>query len=91
VLDHEDKLAIFFTFNGKLIGELLMINEKNSSLGNSKFAGWKIPISPTVDRLFPSVTMLWKVSLLEANFGDDPAKPFQYDINTCPGLELDCV
>jgi hypothetical protein len=24
----------------------------------------------------------------EATFGNDPAKPFKYDINECPGLIL---
>jgi hypothetical protein len=27
----------------------------------------------------------------EANFGDYPAKPFEYDIKNCPGLELACI
>jgi hypothetical protein len=26
---------------------------------------------------------------LHTNFGDDPAKPFKYDIEKCPGLGLD--
>jgi hypothetical protein len=26
---------------------------------------------------------------LETNFGDDPVKPFKYDIEKCPGLGLD--
>jgi hypothetical protein len=43
-----------------------------------------------VDRLFPAVKMM-PVKSLEANFGDDPAKPFEYDIHTCPGLELALV
>jgi hypothetical protein len=56
-----------------------------------RFAGKKIPISPTVDRLFPAVTMLPEVSYIEANFGDDPAKPFEYDIKNCLGLGLACI
>jgi hypothetical protein len=43
-------------------------------------------ISPTVDRLFPAVIM-WTKDSFVANFGDDPAKPFEYDIDNCPGLE----
>jgi hypothetical protein len=39
-----------------------------------------------VDRLFPTVRKLYVP--LEANFGDDPAKPFKYDIDKCPGLNL---
>jgi hypothetical protein len=54
------------------------------------FAGRKIPISPTVDRLFPAVTIRPDESF-EANFGDDPAKPFEYDIYNCPGLGLACI
>jgi hypothetical protein len=26
---------------------------------------------------------------LEANFGDNPAKPFKFDIDKCPGLVVD--
>jgi hypothetical protein len=44
-----------------------------------------------VDRLFPTVTMAPSYPPLEANFGDDPAKPFEYDIHNCPGLELACI
>jgi hypothetical protein len=57
----------------------------------SKFAGRKVPISPMVERLFPAFTMMPYVSSIEANFGDDPAKPFEYDIQNCPGLELTCI
>jgi hypothetical protein len=45
----------------------------------------QIPIDPTADRLFPTVT-LWKNVSVEANFGDDLAKPFKYNIEKCPGL-----
>jgi hypothetical protein len=24
--------------------------------------------------------------MVEANFGDNPAKPFEYDIGACPGI-----
>jgi hypothetical protein len=47
-----------------------------------------------MDRLFPAVKIFWEfdsISSFEANFGDDPAKPFEYDIQNCPGLELDCI
>jgi hypothetical protein len=45
-----------------------------------------------VDRLFPAVKMMAPAHVsIEANFGDDPAKPFEYDIHTCPGLELALV
>jgi hypothetical protein len=56
-----------------------------------KFAGKKIQIRPTVDRLFPTVTMWDYEPFLEANFGDNPAKPFEYDIKNCPGLGLACI
>jgi hypothetical protein len=46
--------------------------------------GKAIPIKPTVDRLFPTVTT--RVVPLEANFGDHPAKPFKFDIGVMPGI-----
>jgi hypothetical protein len=57
----------------------------------SKFEGRKIRISPTVDRLFPTVKMVGFISSLEANFGDNPSKTFEYDIRNCPGLGLGCI
>jgi hypothetical protein len=48
------------------------------------FTGQQIPIDPSGNRLFPTVCMT-KVKL-KANFGDNPAKPFKYDIKKCPGL-----
>jgi hypothetical protein len=51
---------------------------------NKTHTGKPIPISPSVDRLFPTVS-LWGV-YIEANFGDDPANPFKYDIHKCPFL-----
>jgi hypothetical protein len=50
------------------------------------FLGKPIPIGPTVDRLFPTVRMA-NLSV-EANFGDDLAKPFKYKID-CSGLVLE--
>jgi hypothetical protein len=55
-----------------------------------KFTARKIPISPTVDRLYPTVR-LFANTAIETNFGDDPEKPFEYDIHICPGLGLDCI
>jgi hypothetical protein len=43
-----------------------------------------------VDRLFPTVT-LWVGMSLEANFGNNPAKPFEYDIKKCPGMGLEWI
>jgi hypothetical protein len=43
--------------------------------------------NPSVDYLFPTVCM--RNFTLEANFGDDEAKPFVYDVETCPGLVLE--
>jgi hypothetical protein len=53
--------------------------------------GNQIPISPSpsVVFLFPSIRMREFYS--EVNFGDDPAKPFEYDIRNCPGLGLACI
>jgi hypothetical protein len=42
-----------------------------------------MPISSSVDYLFPAVTLFTHASSIEANFG---AKPFEYDIQNCPGL-----
>jgi hypothetical protein len=47
--------------------------------------GKPIPINPSVRRLYPTVTV-WKDTSLESNFGDDPTKPFRYDIAKCPRL-----
>jgi hypothetical protein len=46
-----------------------------------------------VNRLFPAAKMDWDSNILsfDTNFGDDPAKPFEYDIQNCPGLELSCI
>jgi hypothetical protein len=44
-----------------------------------------------VDRLFPTVKMMLYVSSIKANFGDDPAKPVEYDIQNGPGLGLACI
>jgi hypothetical protein len=45
-----------------------------------------------VDRFFPAVKMIPnESSSFAANFGDDPAKPFAYDIKNCPELELACI
>jgi hypothetical protein len=47
----------------------------------------QFPISPSVDRLFPTVTMCGMS--LNANFGDNPTKnPFVFDIKKCPGMDL---
>jgi hypothetical protein len=50
-----------------------------------KFAGKQIPINSTVNPLYPTVSVRGNVSV-EANFGDDLAKPFKYDIKKCPGM-----
>jgi hypothetical protein len=48
--------------------------------------GKQIPISPSVPVLFPTIR-LWEF-YVEANFGDDPAKPFEFDTKNFPGLGL---
>jgi hypothetical protein len=37
-----------------------------------------------MDQLYPTVSIC-EMSV-KANFGDDPAKPFKYDIEKCPGM-----
>jgi hypothetical protein len=49
-----------------------------------KFTGKPIPIISTADTLYPTVSI--HDGLLEANFGDNPAKSFKYDIEKCPGM-----
>jgi hypothetical protein len=44
-----------------------------------------------VDYLFPTVTLWDEMSSIEANFGDNPAKPFAYDIQKCPGMGLEWI
>jgi hypothetical protein len=51
----------------------------------------KMPISPSVDHLFPAVTLLSRTSSIEANFGDHKDKPFEYDIQNCPGLGMEWI
>jgi hypothetical protein len=43
------------------------------------------------DYLFPAVTFVCGISLIEANFGDDKDMPFEYDVKKCPGMGLDCI
>jgi hypothetical protein len=51
----------------------------------SNLIGKPIPISPSVHvhHLYPTITM-WKGVPLEANFGDDPVKPFSFEVNKFP-------
>jgi hypothetical protein len=57
------------------------------------FVGQQIPITPLplVDRLVPEVSIFQNVMTLEANFGDDMDKPFQYDIKNCPGMGMEWI
>jgi hypothetical protein len=43
-----------------------------------------------VDHLVPTVA-LWDEMSVEANFGDNPAKPFEYDIKKCPGMGFEWI
>jgi hypothetical protein len=42
------------------------------------------------DHLFPTATFLLDGGLdsIEENFGNDKERPFEYDINNCPGMGL---
>jgi hypothetical protein len=52
-----------------------------------KFTGKQIPIISTATSLYPTVSMYgFGYGSVEANFGDNPAKPFKYDIKKCSGL-----
>jgi hypothetical protein len=90
LMNPDDKLTIFFTVNGILIGsvfDILRSPNKNDCISGQ---GHQFPINPTVDYLIPTVTLLDDMSL-EANFGDNPAKPFEYDIKKCPGMGLEWI
>jgi hypothetical protein len=45
-----------------------------------------MPITPLVDHLYPTVSI--SCAALKANFGYDPANPFEFDIGKCAELEL---
>jgi hypothetical protein len=51
----------------------------------------QFPIDPTVDHLVPTVSFWDDDISLEANFGDNPAKSFEYDIKKCPGMGLEWI
>jgi hypothetical protein len=52
-----------------------------------KFTGKQIPINTTANTLYPTVSMYgFGYGSVVANFGDNPAKPFSYDIKKCPGI-----
>jgi hypothetical protein len=53
------------------------------------FTGKPIQISlPAGDFLYPSVWVQTVDIPLEANFGNDKAEPFKFDIKKCPILDL---
>jgi hypothetical protein len=82
-MNSDDKLTVFFTLNGILMGLVLIFS---SIFFLDYFSGRQFQIDPRVDRLFPTVT-LWDHMSLEANFGDNPAKPFEYDIKNVLGWD----
>jgi hypothetical protein len=89
LLNPKNKLAVFFTGNGTLMGQLGTNIHAHSKIIH-EFTGKKIPISPSLDDLdclHPTVEIYdaWG----EANFGGNPAKPFKFDIDKCPGLDLE--
>jgi hypothetical protein len=50
-----------------------------------RFTGKQIPINSTVNLLYPTVIMPGNFPV-QANFGENPAKPFKYDIKECPEM-----
>jgi hypothetical protein len=52
-----------------------------------KFTGKQIPIEhpDMVNRLYPTA-VVQNNSYIVANFGTNSVKPFEYDIDKCPGL-----
>jgi hypothetical protein len=89
LMNPENKLSIFFTGNGILMGQSLLWLIKLIILYKiTKFTGKPIPIDSTLDLLYPSLSLPENI-LLEANFGDDSAKSFSYDIDKCPVMNLE--
>jgi hypothetical protein len=91
LLNPQNKLAIFFTGNGTLMGEFIRVCSGKTvvfEIRIQNFAGKPIPISPSVDLLYPTVWISW--ASVEANFGNNLAgKPFKFDYNKCPGLDME--
>jgi hypothetical protein len=89
LLNSATELSIFFTGNGILMGQSpfwLVINNGFAKIVKS--AGKPIPIKTTMFLLYPTASMRENVSI-EANFGDDTAKSFKYDIDKCPGMSME--
>jgi hypothetical protein len=88
-LDPKNKLSIFFTGNGMLMGNFY--EQIFAKCNCPQFTtGTKIAIKHPGDRLYPTVTMLDRVSV-EANFGHDAAKPFKFIIDKIIGKEYKFV
>jgi hypothetical protein len=77
-----------WNFNGSVLSSLVILI---ISYKIAKFTGKPIPINSTVDSLYPTVSMYGGFGnvFVEANFGDDSAKAFQYNIYKCLGVNLD--
>jgi hypothetical protein len=56
LLDSKDELAIFFTLNGILLGNKLLLTHIIKLMIYCKIIGKKNPINPKVDRLYPTVS-----------------------------------
>jgi hypothetical protein len=84
VLNSKNEVSIFFTGNGILMGSF------SSGIPIVYcFPGKQIQIKPLTDFVYPMVLMRDFADMtLKTNFGDDPDKPFKYDIEKCPGLGL---
>jgi hypothetical protein len=95
VLNPENEVSIFFTGNGILMGKFLCnVNYHVNDLIVT-FTGKQIPMKSIVNPLYPTVSLYgsgddgYNHISVEANFGDDSAKPFKYDIKKCPGMVFD--
>jgi hypothetical protein len=99
LLNSKNELAVFFTHNGILMGKFKLLLTENKfktkkiqkNFYNLSFDNvflnitGKHPITPTVNRLYPTV-VTWRTDM-EANFGGNLVeKPFKYDIDKCEGL-----
>jgi hypothetical protein len=61
----------------------------NCTINLCPFVGKQMLISPSVDCLYLYPTLEMCNISLEANFGNDPEKPFAYDVTKCPGMSYD--
>jgi hypothetical protein len=68
------------TYTGRFFYKIVSINVI--------FIGKPIPIIPPGELLFPTIRIFANMCL-EGNFGDNPSKPFAFDLKKCPALKFE--